>query len=79
MSADETLKSGQLVRYLATTTRWYFALVRHVRAEEIELTGPDAPGSTSKLCNRKRRNSSSARAAVCCTRARLRMATGSFI
>jgi len=38
VSADEPLSSGQLVRYLETTTRWYFARVRRVRAEEIELT-----------------------------------------
>lgn len=38
MSADDTLKSGQLVRYLETTTRWYFARVLRVRAEEVEVT-----------------------------------------
>jgi len=38
VSDDEPLSSGQLVRYLETTTRWYFARVRRVRAEEIELT-----------------------------------------
>lgn len=38
MSADERLISGQLVRYLETTTRWYFARVRRVRDEEVELS-----------------------------------------
>lgn len=38
MNDDEPLSAGQLVRYLETTTRWYFARVRRVRAEEIELT-----------------------------------------
>ncbi|MEK7315262.1 MAG: hypothetical protein AAB011_03710, partial [Candidatus Eisenbacteria bacterium] len=38
MSADERLISGQLVRYLETPTRWYFARVRRVRDEEVELS-----------------------------------------
>jgi hypothetical protein len=41
---DEPLSSGQLVRYLETTTRWYFARVQRARAEEIELAFFD--GST---------------------------------
>jgi hypothetical protein len=32
------LRPGQLVRYLETATRWYFALVRRVRVDEIDLT-----------------------------------------
>lgn len=36
-TTDEPLKSGQLVRYLETTTRWYFARVQRVRDEEVEL------------------------------------------
>jgi hypothetical protein len=38
VNGDELLNSGQLVRYLETKTRWYFARVRRVREEEIELT-----------------------------------------
>jgi len=38
VNGDELLKSGQLVRYLETKSRWYFARVRRVREEEIELT-----------------------------------------
>jgi hypothetical protein len=37
MTADESLISGQLVRYFETATRWYFARVRRVRTEWIEL------------------------------------------
>ena len=37
MSAREPLKPGQLVRYLDTATRWFFAVVQHVRADEVEL------------------------------------------
>ena len=38
MSPDESVKAGQLVRYLQTTTRWQFARVRRVYEEEIELS-----------------------------------------
>ncbi|MEZ6051288.1 MAG: hypothetical protein R3C02_07880 [Planctomycetaceae bacterium] len=37
MSTQEALRSGQLVRYLETATRWCFALVQSVRADEVEL------------------------------------------
>ena len=36
--SDERLSSGQLVRYLETTTRWFFARVRRVRDDEVELS-----------------------------------------
>lgn len=35
---NSILKAGQLVRYLETTRRWYFARVLHVRDEEVELS-----------------------------------------
>ncbi|MGH7896346.1 MAG: hypothetical protein ACREQQ_00215 [Candidatus Binatia bacterium] len=38
MSTNDTLISGQLVRYLETTTRWYFARVRRARDEDVELS-----------------------------------------
>lgn len=44
---DEALRSGQLVRYHETTTRWYFTKVRRVRADEVELSFFDGAGSTA--------------------------------
>lgn len=50
MSTQESLKSGQLVRYLETASRWWFALVRRVRADEVELAFFDGspPASVSR-------------------------------
>lgn len=44
---DEALRSGQLVRYRETMTRWYFAKVRRVRADEVELSFFDGSGSAT--------------------------------
>lgn len=37
MDAEPKLDAGQLVRFKETTSRWYFARVRRVRDEEVEL------------------------------------------
>ena len=34
---DEQLSSGRLVRFFETNSRWYFARVRRVRRQEVEL------------------------------------------
>jgi len=47
MSAQAAFKSGQLVRFLETTYRWYFALVKRVNADEVELVFLD---ETPNLC-----------------------------
>lgn len=38
MNTQERLKKGQLVRYLETASRWCFAQVKRVRADDVELT-----------------------------------------
>jgi hypothetical protein len=38
LRVDDRLSSGQLVRYFETATRWYFASVRRVREENVELS-----------------------------------------
>jgi hypothetical protein len=47
---DEPLSSGQLVRYFETSARWYFARVRRVRGDKIELAFFDgsAPMSVTR-------------------------------
>jgi hypothetical protein len=35
--SDVTIAKGQLVRFLETTTRWYLALVRTVKGDQVEL------------------------------------------
>ncbi len=37
VTSQASLKPGQLVRFLETATRWCFALVQRVRADEVEL------------------------------------------
>lgn len=46
---DGRLSSGQLVRYIETTTRWYFARVRRVHKNYIELSFFNGSASTKKV------------------------------
>ncbi len=52
MESNEALHPGQLVRYLETKTRWYFARVRRIRAAEVELTFFDGSHAQKVLATR---------------------------
>lgn len=47
MSTQESLKAGQMVRYLATSSRWRFALVKRLRPGDVEIAFFDGSPAAS--------------------------------
>ena len=47
MDASIDLNSGQLVRYLETASRWYFARVRRIRGKNVDLSFFDGTSVTA--------------------------------